>query len=269
MTRRRYFRIPGIVLLAAILWVGVSGTPKANDKSLVLSVAANTVDTLISEVILRVALNRVGIDVTYNKRLPRRALQSANSGVVDGDAQRIDGLSSEFPNLIQLRPAINYIFGSAFSVKSDIEVSGWQDLEPYRVGIIRGIKFAERGTAGMDTVQSSGYPTLFDLLLSDRVDIAVTPSLNGRYQLKAQGIESVFELTPPLQRFDLFLYLHKKHADLVPSIEAEFAKMEANGELAAIRSHVSDVLLAQAERGEPICDRDYACFDPLPLVAGE
>lgn len=257
----RASRLMACAVIAAALF---AETVRAEPKTLELSVAKNTVDTLTSEVILREAFNALGIDVIYNKRIAKRALDAANAGTMDGDAQRIDGLSEKFPNLIQVYPAINFILGTSFASSSDIQISGWESLADYRVGIIRGIKFAERGTEGMSTTKVSDYRTLFELVSSNRIDVAISPSLNGRYQLLIEGIEGVEEVQPPLERFDLYLYLHNKHADLVTKISDQLQSMADTGRLEAIRNHVVQVTLDRAAKGLPLCDRDYACYEPLP-----
>lgn len=40
------------------------------------------------------------------------------------------------------------------------EVAGWESLKPYTIGIIRGIKFAERRTEGMNAIAIKDYAAL-------------------------------------------------------------------------------------------------------------
>lgn len=156
-----------------------------------LAAAANTVDTVISEVIVREAYERIGYQVEITKYPPERALKLANSGQADGDVQRIDGLSEHYPNLIQLKPAINYIEGSVFTAGKDISVDGWDSLRQHRIGLIRGIKFAELNTKGMDHHFVGNYPALFTMLDKGRFDLIVSPRLNGSYHLKRLQIEGI------------------------------------------------------------------------------
>ena len=252
-----------LVQAAVLAVVSVSISPLKSEAAdrLTLVAAANTVDTLTSEVIVREAYRRIGIDLIIKKAPGERALRMADGGQVAGDVQRIDNLSKVYKNLIQLRPAINYIEGSAFAQKGDFRIDGWDSLRPHRLGIIRGIKFAENNTRGMDTYVAKDYPGLFRMLRGGRVDIAISPSLNGRYQSQKLGITGIRELKPAIQRFDLFHYIHKSQAALKPKLEAVFRDMKASGELKKIRDHVIGVLLKRAAAGLEICDEDYACFE--------
>jgi polar amino acid transport system substrate-binding protein len=250
-----------IALAAVLVAVGTPmGTAGAQER-IVLVTPPNTVDTVISEVITRRAYGRLGIAVEIRKYPGERALRLANSGRVDGEVQRIDGITATYRNLVQVRPAINFIEGAVFSHGKTFMVAGWQSLRPYRIGYIRGIKFAEQNTRDMDSHGTGDYTRLFQMLRTKRFDIIVSPRLNGLYQMLKLGVEDVVELKPAIMRFDLFHYLNKKHAALAPKIGAVFTEMKKGGELASIRAHVISVLMERAARKLPVCDDDYACFD--------
>ncbi len=116
----------------------------------------------------------------------------------------------------------------------------------------------------METYKVPDYGNLFRMLNNARVDIAISPRLNGRYQIKVLGITGIHELSPPVQKFELFHYLHKKNASLVSKLSVVLSDMRNSGELERLRNHVVFVLLDRAERGLPLCDKDYACFKAGP-----
>ncbi len=251
------------VLLAALIFIAF-GRQALSAERLVLVTPTNTVDTVISEVILREAYRRLGIDIVIKKYPGERAIRMANLGKVDGEVQRIDGINANYPNLIQIQPPINYIEGVVFSKSVTFKVDGWESLRPYRIGIIRGIKFAEANTVGMKVSSVSDYAALFNMLDKNRFDIIVSPRLNGEYQIKQLGVKGLRELSPSIMRFDLFHYLNKKDKDLVPAISKILRSMKESGELESIRRRVISVLLDRAEKKLPICDKDYACFENKP-----
>jgi len=250
-----------LTVLIALVAPGVGGNDAAAQTKLVLVTPPNSIDTVISEVITREAYRRIGIQVVIKKYPGERALRLANAGKVDGEVQRINGISANYHNLVQVYPAINYIEGAAFSKTKDFKIAGWNSLKPYRLGYIRGIKFAERNTKEMDSTAVGDYPGLFQMINDKRLDVIISPRLNGLFQMKQLGITGVLNLQPAIMRFDLFHYLHQKHVKLVPKISAVFQAMQKAGELAKLRAHVVDVSMARAEKKQPICDTDYACFD--------
>ncbi len=226
-----------------------------------LASADNTVDTVISEVIVRKAYARLGYQVEVTRYPAERALRLADSGRADGDVQRIDGLGKQYPNLIQLYPPINYFEANAFAANLDIHIDDWNSLRPHRIGLIRGIKFAELNTQGMDRELVGDYPALFRMLRNKRFDVALSPRLNGIYQLKRLNISGIKTIEPPIARFDLYHYVHRRLVNLAPNLEAVFRDMHDSGELIGIRQRVVAELLVRAKAGLPLCDEDYACFD--------
>jgi ABC-type amino acid transport substrate-binding protein len=248
---------------ALLVWLWAASSVAA-EELLVLATPENSVDTVIGEVIVREAYHRLGIDVMIKKYPAERAVRLADQGEVDGEVQRVAGLSERYPHLIQVQPAINFIEATVFSKTTDFPVDGWESLSPHRIGLIRGIKFAEQNTQGMSVAPADGYDTLFRLLDRGRVDIALSPRVNGWYHLRRMGMEGIHTLEPSVAVVDLYHYVHRKHADLVPQISAMFSRMRASGELPRIRARVVDILLERAARNLGPCDDDYSCFDPPP-----
>ena len=93
--------ILGVVcFLAAALAHPVPATER-----ITLVTPLNTVDTVISEVIVREAYRRIGVEVEIQKYPAERALRLADQGVADGEVQRIDGIDKRYTNLIKV-PAV-------------------------------------------------------------------------------------------------------------------------------------------------------------------
>lgn len=252
-----------VCILTVALWPNAPAAEGAAEVTrLVLATPERTVDTLIGEVIVREAYRRLGIDVVIRKYPAERAVRLADAGQVDGEVQRIGGLAQRYPNLIQVQPAINFIEATVFTKTATFAIDGWQSLEPYRIGLIRGIKFAEQNTNGMMVAPADAYDVLFRLLDRGRVDVALSPRVNGLHYIKRHGLTGVRPLEPSVDTVELYHYLNHEHADLVPFISAMFSRMRASGELPRIRARVVDVMMKRAERNLDPCDDDYACFEP-------
>jgi polar amino acid transport system substrate-binding protein len=200
--------------------------------------------------------------VEITKYPAERAIKLANEGGADGEVARIDGIGNHYPNLIQVYPAVNYIEATVFTAGKDLVLEGWQSLQPFSIGYIRGIKFAETNTTGMDRYAVGDYPTLFRMLHHDRFDFAVSPRLNGEFNKRRMDMAGIVPLEPPIEQFDLYHYVHRNHAALVPKLEAVLQEMLDSGELTAIRERVVTEILRRADLGLPICDEDYLCFEP-------
>jgi len=183
---------------------------------------------------------------TYPKA---RALATANSGIVDGDAYRVYDLQKvtggKFPNLIRVDAPYISIYWTAFvgDKNKDIKITNWKDLANYRVAGIRGNKKMEARINEFlpkeNRVIVNGYENAFKMLLRDRVDVVVgKPTVGVSYLKKHKNLHMIGEF----EAQDIYMYLHKKHKQLIPKIEFELREMKKTGELQNIEKVVQDRL---------------------------
>jgi len=205
--------------------------------------AADSPDTYVSEAVIREAYSRLGIDFEVLRFPGGESLQKSNSGEIDGEVARIDGISRKYHHLIQVPIPINYLRGAVFSTDHELTVKWWNNLKPYRVGIVRGIIFAEQGTEGMDVKKVDSYLDLLTLLDEGLVDFIIAPEFallvwaNNEYShlnLRNNGV---------LEASLIYHYLHEKHADLVPRVATVLKAMIYDGTAAQIRKNTMEQLL--------------------------
>lgn len=214
----------------------------ARDSLRVSSVEGSS-DANAGEAVLREAYKRLGIDIVIERMQGRKALEASNSGEVDGEVQRIDGITRSFKNLLQIPIPINYLEGTVFSKRYNFPIQGWFSLEPYRVGIVKGILFAERGTKGMDVRVADDYPELVGMLENDEIDVAVMPRINGRVALKQSDAKDIRELDGVLETLMLYHYLHRKHEHLVPKLTKQLKEILLDGATLKLRTAIYKKLL--------------------------
>ncbi len=147
-------------------------------------------------------------------------------------------MRNQYPTLIMVQPAINAIEPSAFARrKLRLRVNGWDSIRGYRIGIVRGVGTSEDGTRGMPHVLAvTSLTQLMQALAADRIDIAVSDAFSGLAAVRQLGLSrEIALLKPPLQRVEIYHFLHRRHADLVPRVEGVLRQMQASGELEALR----------------------------------
>lgn len=232
--------------LAVAVALASCAAPAWAQRQLTLA-AVTDVETRISEDVLRAAYAKLGIAISTTELPAARALALSNDGTLDGEVNRIEGMEKSYPNLIRVPVAISQVDGVAFTKGLNFPVSGWESLRPYRLGTRIGLKFAEQGTAGMNVERVASVEQSFAKLAAGRVDVVVETRLSGLWQVKAAGLQGITVLEPPLIRRQLFHYLHKKHAHLVPRITAVLEKMQADGQLQALRKQSIARSLGRAE----------------------
>lgn len=209
----------------------------------------NIPDQFVGGEILKAVYGRLNIRVELVDLPAKRALLDSSAGLLDGEVHRNINVRSQYPTLIMLQPAINYIEPSVFAKQLRFEVKGWDSIKDYNIGIVRGVGTSEDGTRGMPHVLA--VTTLDQLMLAlaaGRIDVAVSDAFSGLAVVGKLGLrDQVTMLKPRLQRNDIYHFLHEKHRDLVPRLEQVLREMEKSGELESLRSRAIERYFAQQE----------------------
>jgi polar amino acid transport system substrate-binding protein len=198
----------------------------------------NSADVPAGRAVIREAYSRIGVDVEFSSYSAAEAIATSNSGVVSAELQRIDGISQDYENLVQIPIPINIIQAAAFSIKYRFPISGWHSLRPYRIGIVRGIVFAERPTMGMNVSVANGYEELILMLENDEVDVGVMPRIQGLTAIHSAGNTEIIEMDGILETLFLYHYVHNSRLDLVESLTPVLKQMLLKGDTKRIREQV-------------------------------
>ena len=175
------------------------------------------------------AFRRAGIQLRLVKLPAERGLINANAGIEDGDMARIAGLEGRYPNLVRVpEKLIDWEF-TAFS-KNAVLPARWDVLAARPISLIRGWKIYEKElTHAPLTVISDDSTQMFRLLQLDRVEVVLYERWLGLSLLKNQHIQGVYPLEPLLAKREMFIYLNKRHATLVPKIAEALRAIKAEG----------------------------------------
>jgi polar amino acid transport system substrate-binding protein len=207
----------------------------------------NIPDQFVGGELLKVVYSRLAIQVELIDLPAKRALLESSEGRLDGEVHRNINVQTQYPTLLMIRPALNYIEPSVFSSKAAPAVTGWDAIKSYRIGIVRGVGTSEDGTRGMASVLPvNTLDQLMQMLAEDRMDVAVSDSFSGLAVIKKLGLAGRIKvLTPPLQKNEIYHFLHEKHRDLVPRVEQVLREMQASGELERLRKQLIERYLAE------------------------
>ncbi|MDQ7834021.1 MAG: transporter substrate-binding domain-containing protein [Humidesulfovibrio sp.] len=191
--------------------------------------------TGFEDLILKMAFRSIGLDIRVVLLPSERALINADQGIDDGNFARTSGVEDKYHNLVMVPAKICDFAFTAFVKNPDIVIKKWEDLKPYNVGMLNGWQYPERympKTKSLHKVRDD--KTLFTLLTNDRVDVIIHEDIAGSMLIKSMGLTGVRAQTPALGNPDMYLYLNKKHAALVPLLSKALKQMDANGTRQAI-----------------------------------
>ncbi|MBX2830498.1 MAG: transporter substrate-binding domain-containing protein [Rhodospirillales bacterium] len=186
--------------------------------------------TLLTE-----TFKNVGLRSDVHTLPGERALINANAGIEDGDAMRIGGLESQYPNLLRIPTSFHTMEFVAFSRDSDITVTSWDDLSQYQVGFIRGWKLYEKQLAEHSNLSIvNNAEQLFLLLFRGDIEVALFEKWQAAPIVSRMG-EEVHAQSPSLAAFPMYMYLHKKHANIAPAVDRSLTTLKENGRITALR----------------------------------
>jgi len=211
--------------------------PAAGEPALVLNAAGAAPfirpdGSGFSNVIAREAFQRIGREVQVVSLPAERALRLADEGRIDGELGRLGGLEALYPNLLRVPEPIARVELVAFSRDPSIPAE-LGALRERAVGLVRGWKFFEHALAGAkQVVTASDAEQLFRLLSLGRVEVALYERSMGAALLTALGIRDIHRLEPPLARPEVYTYLHRRHAALVPRLAEALRAMKRDGFIA-------------------------------------
>jgi len=192
-----------------------------------------TLSHVVSSV-LKEAYVKLGVNTSISYLPGNRSLLYSSAGIVDGELFRIEGLQREYPELIQITEPILELVTIAYSSGVEFNINGWESLKPYKLGFLRSFKKAENNTKDMNTYQDDSLSNLFRLLSKGRVDLVIESQIGASVILLQEDKLEVKAIYPPVDRFYIYHYLHKKNKDLLLPITAVLSEMRLSGEIQKI-----------------------------------
>jgi len=181
---------------------------------------------------------RLDIDYILQELPPERALKNANMGLDDGDAVRVFEVGEMFPNLLRVNDHLFSANFSAFYINQEITIKNVEDMKYRTIGIVNGAKIVQsfvKKHEFKDVKKALDSEQVLRALLHEDVEIIISNRRPLLTHAKKMHLENfIIEHKPSLIQKKMYLYMHKKHKDLVPIIEKELHKMKEDGSYAKI-----------------------------------
>ena len=178
---------------------------------------------------LKEAFSRIGVEVQFVTLPSERSLTEAVRGSIDGDNNRVAGLESRYPQLVQVPESnMSYEF-MAFATQPARALSGWAGLDSLHVAHVIGWKIFEDNVNAPRVTKLPTAKQLFLFLQAGRAEVALFDRIGGHYWLSQLGIKQGVAIEPPLAKREMYLYLNAKHADLVPALAKALRGMKEDG----------------------------------------
>lgn len=195
------------------------------------------------DLVVSSALSKIGLKLNTVHLPAERGLKNANLGVEDGEMSRIAGLEKLYPNLIRVPEKLMDWEFVAFSAENIDLNNGWQSLSGYTVAYINGWKIFENNTRSLYVTKVKNVNFLFKLLQKKRADIILYEKWGGLLMRNKLNASTITLDQPPLAKKPMYIYLHKKHKDLVAPLAKALREMKQDGSYKKIETEILIPLL--------------------------
>jgi polar amino acid transport system substrate-binding protein len=194
------------------------------------------------QILMTEIFSRVDMDVKVRVMPAERSLKDANSdNGADGEALRTISILKNYSNLIKVPESIFSLKFVAFTIDKNFTTNSWASLKPYHIAHVSGMKAIEKSLSIVEpkSVQSvENGRLLFTLLAKGRTDIVVWGLIEGLINAEKLGEENevmqrsmknLRVLTPNLQNLPKYLFLNKRHIEIVSKVNSAIKEIKRSG----------------------------------------
>ena len=189
------------------------------------------------DLIVKEAFSRIGVTIQIIVADSTNALEKTDKGLYDADLMRIGGANEKYPNIVQVPETyFDYEF-VAFSKTVNETMTGYEGLKPYRLVVPAGWVETNKNVTEANTksvVRIASPFEMFNMLVKGETDLVIYNRLVGYELIKETGLSDIHALEPPLAVRPMFLYLNKKHNDLVAKLASAISDMKKDGTIRKI-----------------------------------
>ncbi len=192
--------------------------------------------TRASEAVMAKAYADVEQPVAFVDLPIRRALFMLLGGELDGNLHRKAELDAPAGTLVRIDTPINATQVRAYTRDPALTTLSWATLAGKRVGFRRGVLIIEMNLPPAAVrAEAKSEAEVLRMLASGMIDVGLAAEPSG-YALPDMASKlHLRRLDGALVEIPLFHYLHARHQGLAVRLDRVLKRMQANGEIDAIR----------------------------------
>lgn len=175
---------------------------------------------------IQAAARRAGVGVTMRALPPQRGMVMANQGALDGAIGRTMLAARDFPDLVPVPEPVFLYAPSAYSYKQLDVSGGWAALGKHTLCVRRGYTLVEERTRTLQRQRMDDDASLLRMLRRGGCDVAIMDRNNTTAKAALATDHDLHLLQPALEEVPLYLFLHKRHAALVPRLSEALRRLK-------------------------------------------
>jgi len=198
----------------------------------------------VSEAVLARLYAEVGQPMRLVDLPARRAGLMLLGGEVDANTHRARDFLDANPGVIAVATPLNQVQLRAYTRAPRLHLAGWADLARWRVAHLRGVVRVEQlMPADVRRTEAGSLGELWRLLATGAADVAILSEPVGSPAQKPAGLQGLRRLDLVLDEHAVHHVLAARHAALAHRLNAALLRLQASGELDALRLSTLQALL--------------------------
>ncbi len=229
--KRRIFKSLMLTTLIIVGWSLSYAQPVLTLNSADNAPYSKTDDTGFYDQIIKKIFADQNIKIKINHLPSARSINNVNDGIDAGEYARTKGIQNNYNNLAIVDEKLVDFSFTVFSKSPDFQLeSGWNSFQKYNIAYINGWSILEKNVGpSKSLVTVENQKDLFSLLWGGRVDLVIYEKWRGLDYLRKNNITGVHPAKIPLATKEMFLYMHKKHQNLIPKLEQALRRLKTSG----------------------------------------
>jgi polar amino acid transport system substrate-binding protein len=239
-------------LAAGLALLGWAAGVRAQPQPLQIASWDRTTNPLIgiSEAVLTRLYADIGQPMQFVDLPARRAGLMLASGEADANTHRARDYLEANPGVVAVATPLGQVQLRAYTRDPTLRLASWSDLPRWRVAHLRGIVRVEQlMPAGTHRVEAGSLRELWRLLATEAADVAILSELAGSPAQRPAGIAGLQRLDLVLDEHTVHHVLAGRHAALALKLNAALQRLQASGELEALRQSTLQALLKRQGGG--------------------
>lgn len=162
------------------------------------------------------AYSSIGYRISLLPMPYARSFYESNRGeILDGELARTEDVSLKAPDMIRIPVPIEKVAATVFSNDPTFQPESWDELRGKRIDIIEGTDIILGRLGDIPATSVTTLEQAFLRLKSGRTDAVIVPGKIGQKVLDHLNIKNIYRVSPDLETWLVYHYVHKRHENLV------------------------------------------------------
>ena len=183
----------------------------------------------IAESVVKEAFKRSGLKCEFQRVPLLRSMILANEGRLDGDVMRIADAAKTYTDVVAVPTPVVWADLAVYSMDEKVANLPRAELRQRKIGLTPTILMLPKYSQGMKVSDALNVRTAFEMLAHGRFEAAILVYLAAEPELARQYPRKFYRGQRSWATEPLYFHLNKKHAALVPKLNAAMQAMQKEG----------------------------------------